>query len=92
MHLGENLDQLYVQVSLKLNVIETNQFFLQKDGVNQIMMCHKIGTQFDRKSQKCGSSMQNLTTMPKYGSNLPGQQLYRNLLQIIDLDLYIQRQ
>ncbi len=33
-------------------MIETNQFFLLKDGVNQIVMRHKIGTQSDRKSQK----------------------------------------
>ncbi len=29
-------------------------------------------TQLDRKSQKWGSSLQNLPTMPKYGSTLPG--------------------
>ncbi len=56
---------------LKLNVIETNQFFLQKEGANQIMMRHKIETQMDRKSQKWGSSPQYLSTMPKYGSTLP---------------------
>ncbi len=38
---GENwykmLKKLYVQVSLELNVIETNQFFPQNEGVNQIV-------------------------------------------------------
>ncbi len=40
IHFVENLDQLYVQVSLELKVIQTNQFFLQNKGVNQIMMQH----------------------------------------------------
>ncbi len=43
-----------VQVSLELNVIETNQFFLQKEGVNQIMLRHKIRTQVDHKSKNGG--------------------------------------
>ncbi len=45
--LCEKCDQIYVQVSLELNVIETSQFFLYKKGVNQIMMRHKIGTYSD---------------------------------------------
>ncbi len=32
----EKIDQLYVKLSLELNVIETNRFFLQKEGVNKI--------------------------------------------------------
>ncbi len=32
----EKIDQLYVKLSLKLNVIETNRFFLQKERVNTI--------------------------------------------------------
>ncbi len=69
---GEKLDQLYVKVSLELNVIETTQFFLQKEGVNQFMMRHKIRTYSVRKSQKWGSLPWNHHTMPKYGSTLPG--------------------
>ncbi len=49
-------------------MIETNRFFLQKEGVNGIVLRYKIGTQSDRKSQKRGSSPRNLPTMPKYGS------------------------
>ncbi len=47
---------------MELNVIETNQFFLQKEGVNQIMMRHNIGTQSDRQSQKWGV----ITAEPPY--------------------------
>ncbi len=49
-------------------MIETNRFFLQKEGVNRIVLRYKIGTQSDGKSQTRGSSPQNLPTMPKYGS------------------------
>ncbi len=52
-------------------MIETNRFFLQKEGVNRIVLRYKIGTQSDRKSQKRGSSPRNLLTMPKYGSTPP---------------------
>ncbi len=38
IHFGEKVDQLYVLVSLELNVIETNRFFLQKEGVNEIVL------------------------------------------------------
>ncbi len=34
------LDQLYVHVSLELNVIDTNWFFLQKEEVNRIWLHH----------------------------------------------------
>ncbi len=33
---GERLDQLYIKLSLEQNAIETNQFLLQKEGVNMI--------------------------------------------------------
>ncbi len=33
-----------MQVSLELNVIETNRFFLQKEGVNRIELRYKIRT------------------------------------------------
>ncbi len=33
---GEKLNKLKVKLSLELNAIETDQFFLQKEGVNQI--------------------------------------------------------
>ncbi len=58
-------------MSLELNVIETNWFFLQKEGVNRIVLRYKIGTQSDWKSPKRGSSPRNLPTMPKYGSTHP---------------------
>ncbi len=62
------LDQLYVHVSLELNVIDTNWLFLQQEGVNQIWLHHTIGTKSDWQSQKWGSSLWNLPTMPKHGS------------------------
>ncbi len=34
----EILNQLYVKLSLELNVIEANRFFLQKKEVNKIEM------------------------------------------------------
>ncbi len=34
----EKIDQLYVKLSLELNVIETNRLFRQKEGVNKIEM------------------------------------------------------
>ncbi len=48
-----------------------NWYFLQKKGVNQIKLRHKIGTQLDKNSQKWGSSLWNLPTIPKYGSTPP---------------------
>ncbi len=62
------LDQLYVHVSLELNAIDTNWFFLHKEGVNWIWFHYAIGTNSDRQSQQRGASPQNLPTMPKYGS------------------------
>ncbi len=47
IHVDEKLDQIYVIVTLELNVIETNRFFLQKEGVNRIVLRDKIGTQSD---------------------------------------------
>ncbi len=47
IHFGEILDHLYVLVSLELNLIKANRFFLQKDGVNRIVLRYKIGTQPD---------------------------------------------
>ncbi len=67
---------------MELNVIETNRFFLQKEGVNRIVLRYKIGTQSDRKSQKWGSSPRNLPTMPKYGST-PRGLLLRSLNHIL---------
>ncbi len=52
-------------------MIETNHFFLQKKGVNRIVLRYKIGTQSDWKSPKQGSSPRNLPTMPKYGCTPP---------------------
>ncbi len=42
------LDQLYVHASLELNVIETNLFFLQKEGSIRSKTNEK-GGQLDRK-------------------------------------------
>ncbi len=47
IHFGEILDNLQVLVSLELNLIKANRFFLQKDGVNRIVLWYKIGTQPD---------------------------------------------
>ncbi len=39
----EKIDQFYIKLSLELNVIETNQLFLQKEGVNKIEVGTKKG-------------------------------------------------
>ncbi len=81
-------------MSLEINVIETKQCYLQKEGVNQIMIRHKIGTQSDRKSQKQLPSPQNLSAMQRYGSTLHGYTLichttmYRNYITMLHLWLY----
>ncbi len=67
-------------MSLELNVIETNQFFLQKEGFNWIMLRYKIETQLDCKYQKWGSSPWNLPSMPKYGSTHPWNRIYYSQL------------
>ncbi len=54
--------------------------FPQKEGVNEIMLMHKLGTQSERNSQTRGSSPENLSTMSKYGSTLLGTCLYHWLL------------
>ncbi len=71
IHFWETLDQIEVQLSLELNVIETNQYFSTDRGVNQMVMMHKLDTQLKRKSKKRGSSSRNFPTMPKYGSSTP---------------------
>ncbi len=53
-------------------MIEINRFFSVEREVNQIVTRHKIGIQ----SQKQGSSLCNLPTMPKYGSTLPGMMIH----------------
>ncbi len=40
---GKQLGQLQVQLSMEMNVIETNQYFLQKDFVLQVQIWHKKG-------------------------------------------------
>ncbi len=32
----EKIEKIYVKLSLELNMIETNRFFMQKEGVNRI--------------------------------------------------------
>ncbi len=71
MHLGEQLDQLWVQVSLELNEIETTRFFSAERGVSKTKVNHKKGTQLDQKSQKGELSPQKFHTMHKYGSTHP---------------------
>ncbi len=51
--------------------------FLQKEGVNQIVMSHTVGTDSDQKFQKQGSSPQNLPTMPKTKKYPPQAQRYK---------------
>ncbi len=50
--LGETFDQIYDKLSLELNMIETNQFFLQKNRVNKIELV--IRTNGIGKCQKGG--------------------------------------
>ncbi len=52
IHFGKTLDQLWVEVSLELNVIETKYSFLQKEGIYQI--------ELNKTSQKWVSSPQNI--------------------------------
>ncbi len=33
-YFGKNIDQHYVNLNMEVNVIETNLFFLQKEGIN----------------------------------------------------------
>ncbi len=40
---SQQLDQLYVKLFLELNAIETNCFFLQKEGVNNTKLGIKRG-------------------------------------------------
>ncbi len=47
------LDQLYVHISLELNVIDTNWFFSAERGCQ---LHYTIGTKSERQSQKRGSS------------------------------------
>ncbi len=51
----EKIDQLYVKLSLQLNVIETNQFFLHKERLNNIELDIKNGPNGIGKCQKQGS-------------------------------------
>ncbi len=71
IHFSEFFYQLYIQLSLALNVIETTRFFLQKEGGQSEPDEAYTGTQSDEKYQKRGSSPQNFLIMPKYGSTLP---------------------
>ncbi len=76
IHFCEKLYQLYVLVSLEINVIETSQLFLQKEQVNRIVLRYKIGTQSDWKKNP-GASPRNLPAMPNYESTcLGGRILY----------------
>ncbi len=72
--LVKKIDHLYILVSLELNVIETHWFFFCRKSWS-IVMTHTIGTQLDWKSKKRGSSLQNVPTMPNYGSTHPLTQL-----------------
>ncbi len=54
----ETIDQLYVQLCLEQNVIETNRFFLQKERVNKI----KWGI----KRDQIGSENVNIVEVPHH--------------------------
>ncbi len=47
----EKWDQLYVKLSLELNVIKTNHFCVKKDMDNNIEFRHKIGTRQEQKKE-----------------------------------------
>ncbi len=86
IHFGEKLDQLYVLVSRELNVIETNRFFLQKEGVHRIVVRYKQGANRIENPPKRGSSQRNLPTMPNYGSTPPPSahlQGYERCVQVL---------
>ncbi len=67
----EKIDQLWVELSLKLNVIETNHFFLQKEKVNKMELGIKCGPNGIGKYKKTGVNRAEVSTMFKYGSALP---------------------
>ncbi len=60
-NLGNEVDQIYIQLSLELNVMERNWFCVEKQEANQIEFRHKIGT---------GSSLDSLPAILKLGSDL----------------------
>ncbi len=65
IYFGTKLDQFLVLVSLEVNVIETNRFFLQKEGVNQI----ELGIKKDPmglKMSKMGVNRVEVPTIFKY--------------------------
>ncbi len=66
---GEKINRFYVQLSLKLYVIETNQFFLQIKWATKIKVRYEKGTHWDL--QKWGSVAQKLLSLFKYGSTWP---------------------
>ncbi len=70
----KKIDQLWVLVSLELNVIETNQFFLLKEGVNRIRCWGiKKGPNWIENFKKTGvTSQRNLPTMPTLGVSSAG--------------------
>ncbi len=65
------IEQIYVKVSLELNVIETNWFFLQKEGVNTIELDIKYGPNEIGKCHKGCQFTQRFTKTFKYGSVPP---------------------
>ncbi len=60
------------KLSLELNVIETNRFFLQKEGVSKIAFGIKKGPCVIEKCQKGGSIEWKFPTIFKYVSAPPG--------------------
>ncbi len=65
----DKIDQLWAILSLEINAIETDRFFLQKQGVNKIKLGRKKGPNGIGKCQKWGSIEQTFPTMFKYGSS-----------------------
>ncbi len=56
-------------------MIETNWFFLQKEAVIEIMMRHKLRTQWDRKSQNGGHHLGTSLPCPSMWVPSPGSHI-----------------
>ncbi len=67
---AEILHQCYVKLSLALNVIETDRFFLQKVGVSKIELVTNNGPTSIGKCKKVEPIEGKFPTTFKYGSSL----------------------
>ncbi len=59
----EKIDQIWVKLSLELNLIETNNFCLQKEMVNKVELGIKRDTMWSENVKKTGV---NKTEVPHY--------------------------